>query len=442
MIKKLQEKFAGFAESFYCFGSGFTGKLANFFRLAQFSAWLQRRFSKSPFLLGIESFVAIPLTIFYFFLMFPSAAAPRHSDGNEMNAYLFTYLSDYPYSHKDMMSGFDVWRARLPGPMISGAVYNAGLKEWGKINGRSVAQPRQIAFGKYKFEIPMILFSLYQAMWLIPFFAILILHRKDALLIMLGVFCGLMYNFIMPAGQWFYPWDMPAMFFFTWACLLYDKRSFFPLLVIVWLGSLFKETTLCCALLILLGEHWTLKKRIVGFAGTVIAWVLTRKLLMAAYGVHTLVFAGDESKGIHEMISKAWVTVVGNLDLLFSTNLNHILFVNAGSFFIMMLIPWKNRRDVVFKILILAFVFGLMRFGSFAEFRNWYEVLPLGWMLISEALSNRCPVLQEIPVAKNKSERNATADNRTTRIMKGSYWLVMGGLFVLALGAWIVANRN
>ncbi|HTA95379.1 MAG TPA: hypothetical protein VK769_04575, partial [Verrucomicrobiae bacterium] len=115
MIKTLANKLANFAEGFYGLGSSATGRLGSFLRLAWFSSWLRRRFSKPPFLLGIESFVAISLTVFYFFLMFPSAEAPRHSDGNEMNAYLFTYLSDHPYSHKDLMAGFDVWRARLPG---------------------------------------------------------------------------------------------------------------------------------------------------------------------------------------------------------------------------------------------------------------------------------------------------------------------------------------
>jgi hypothetical protein len=37
-------------------------------------------------------------------------------------------------------------------------------------------------------------------------------------------------------------------------------------------------------------------------------------------------------------------------DLLFSLNVRHVLFANAGSLFIIMLIPWRNRRDVVFQI--------------------------------------------------------------------------------------------
>ena len=39
---------------------------------------------------------------------------------------------------------------------------------------------------------------------------------------MLGVFGGLMYYLSDPLYPQFYPWDLPTMFFFTLACLLYD----------------------------------------------------------------------------------------------------------------------------------------------------------------------------------------------------------------------------
>jgi len=141
-------------------------------------------------------------------------------------------------------------------------------------------------------------FWVYHATWLFLLFLVLIVYRKDALLIMFAVFGGLMYNLTDTAQPpFYYPWDLPTMFFFTLACLLYDSRRLWPLMVVVWLGGLFKETTLCCALLILLGEHWTLKKRVAGFAATVIATFAANKFLMTLYGVKAPILAMNDAPG-------------------------------------------------------------------------------------------------------------------------------------------------
>ena len=266
MLKSLQEKYDNFAAFFYDWGSGWAGRLFNLFHLARLSSWLGRHFKKPAALLGIELFVAISLAVYFFFLTVPQAEAPRSYDGNEMNINLFTYLSDHPYTHRDLTANFDNWRARLAGPMIAGWMYDLSHKTFSKMVKLNLLDKGKFAFGGYLIPVNMVVFGFYHALWLFLLYLILILHRRDALLIMLGVFSGLMYNFTLPAGEWFYPWDMPTMFFFTWACLLYDQRRLFPLMVAVWLGSLFKETTMCCALLVLLGQHWPWKKRIAGFA--------------------------------------------------------------------------------------------------------------------------------------------------------------------------------
>jgi hypothetical protein len=221
---------------------------------------------------------------------------------------------------------------------------------------------------------------------------------------------------------------------------VYDKRQLVPLMVVVWLGSLFKETTFCCILLILFGEHWSIKKRLAGFALTTIAWLITRKLLMAMYGVKTMFFALNNVETIHDMVFRTWSQLVDNVHLLFSTDLNPVLFTNAGALFIMMLIPWRTRRDVVFKTLALVFIIGQFLCGHIEEFRIWYELLPLGWMLISEAISNRYQMVQNGQVGPGLLQPGSVADDRTSRVMKGSYWLMMGLLLVIATGVLVMAE--
>jgi hypothetical protein len=218
------------------------------------------------------------------------------------------------------------------------------------------------------------------------------------------------------------------MFFFTLACLLYDSRRLWPLMVVVWLGGLFKETTLCCALLILLGEHWTLKKRVAGFAATVIATFAANKFLMTLYGVKAPILAMNDAPGVIDIIRNT--RLFYNFDILFGLNARHVLFANAGSLLIIMLIPWRNRRDVVFKLLIVSFVIGEFFCGIINEVRIWYELLPLGWMMIADALLKDRPMIQEDPVAHR----------RANRVWQGSYWLMMGTLLAVALGVLAVAK--
>jgi hypothetical protein len=376
-----------------------------------------------------------------FFLVVPQQEAPRLYDGNEMNIYLFTYLSADPYqAQPDLMAPFGNWKARLAGPMISGWMDDQAFRICSKLSQLQAFDPNKVRYGGYDFKMRAIVFGFYHALWLFLLFIVLILYRQDALLIMPLVFSGLMYNFIIPAGKWFYPWDMPTMFFFTWACLLYDKRRFLPLMVVVWLGSLFKETTLCCALLVLLGEHWSCKKRITGFAVTMLVCLLTRKLLMAVYGVHTMLFALNNTGSIHDLIFKTWSVLTDNVQLLFSPTLNHVVFTNTGALVIMMLIPWRNRRDVVFKILAMVFIVGQFLCGIIIEFRIWYEILPLGWMVISETLSSRFPMVLDGQTGSRILQPDSATVHRTNRVMKGSYWLILGALLTVLVAILIVSD--
>ncbi len=330
----------------------------------------------------------------------------------EISAQTFCYLSErVPVVGKDLVQLN--WKKRLAGPMLSGWLLDMKFKGAPDFNWNGF----QTVFG------------FYHAAWLFLLFLVLMVYRKDALLIMFAVFGGLMYNLTDSAQPpFYYPWDLPTMFFFTLACLLYDRRRLWLLMLAVWLGGLFKETTLCCALLILLGEHWTLKKRVAGFAATVIATFAANKFLMTIYAVKAPILAMNDAPHVIDIIRNT--RLFSNFNILFDLNARQVLFANAGSLLIIMLIPWRNRRDVVFKLLIVSFVIGEFFCGIINEFRIWYELLPLGWMLIADARLQDRPMIQEDPVARRQA----------SRVWLGSYWLVMGTLLAVALGVLALAK--
>ena len=412
MLKSLTDKFADFAAGFYEWGTGWTGKLSGFFRLAPISSALTRHLSRRPARLGVELLVALSLTVTFYFLVRPTCLPYR--DGNAISRSVFCYLSEHVSPETKKLVQLN-WKKRLAGPMLSAWLLDVkfkGQKEFDQDGFQNV-------------------FVFYHATWLFLLFLLLILFRRDALLIILGVFGGLMYNLTDPAQPpFYYPWDLPTMFFFTLACLLYDSRRLWLLMVVVWLGGLFKETTLCCALLILLGEHWSLKKRVLGFIVTVLATFAANKLLMTLYDVSAPVLAMNDAPHIADIFRNTRAFL--NVNLLFSLDLRHVLFANAGSLLIMMLIPWRNRRDVVFKTVILAFIIGQFFCGIFNEFRIWYELLPLGWMMVADAFLKDGQTIGKDPVV----------DRRADRFWKGSYWLMLAGLLLLALGVLAVAKLH
>jgi hypothetical protein len=148
---------------------------------------------------------------------------------------------------------------------------------------------------------------------------------------------------------------------------------------------------------------------------------------MWLYDIKAPIFAMNDATTAHDLF---WSSLLPyNVQTLFSLNLRHVLFANAGSLFIIMLLPWRNRRDVVFKLLIVWFVVGEFFWGTINEFRVWYELLPLGWMMIADTVLQDRPMIQE-----------SAADKHANRVWKGSYWLMMGALLAMAVWVWLTAK--
>ena len=428
MFKTLKDKFTGVALWFY----GITTGLLKSFNFAPLSSSIARRFSKPTPLVFVELFVAISLTVNFFFLVKPMCLPKR--DGNAYSSMLFIYLSDALEPHRQQAEDQVPmnFRTRLLAPLTSGkfldTVYHQPL------------DPRSDGFQN--------VFGSYHSLWLLLLFLALILLRKDALLVMLGVFAGLMYNFIEPAGMYYYPWDMPAMFFFTLACLLYDRRQYGLLMATVFIGGLFKETTMCCALFILLDGQWSMAKRIGGFFATVIATLAVNKMLVFHYGVHAGMFTMGNAKSLSGLFMTE--QLFRNVSMVFSTDPNHVLFANAGSLIIAMLLPWRNRRDVIIKIVMLVFIVGQAFYGVANEFRIWYEMLPLGWMLLSERISDWRQKMVEVPAMSKTTPAKKPGVQKTSdtdsllasRVLQGSYWLMISLIFIAMLGIFVLAKIN
>jgi hypothetical protein len=198
MLKQLTDRLAGVAGRFYDWGAIGADKLSNGLKLPQPTSLLNRRWSKRPGILAVELLAALSLTVTFYFLVGPTCLPYR--DGNQISAHAFSYL----WKDASSPAGKDLvqlnWKKRLAGPILSGWLLEATFKGASDFNW-SQLQP---------------VFAFYHAAWLLLLFLVLMAYRKDALFLMFAVFGSLMYNLTDPLRPaYYYPWDMPIMFFFT-----------------------------------------------------------------------------------------------------------------------------------------------------------------------------------------------------------------------------------
>jgi len=134
------------------------------------------------------------------------------------------------------------------------------------------------------------------------------------------------------------------------------------------------------------GEHWPLKKRILSFAERLRPLPSPRNFCCWPM-VFDSVFLGQQ---FFQRLAAA-LQLSGDLNPP-DTEPCHIcqrrnVADHDGS-------AVANVSEMLFKLLAVVFITGIFLFGRVIEYRLWYEILPLGWMMISEAIANRYQKIQ------------------------------------------------
>ncbi len=328
----------------------------------------------------VTIYIAASLCVIFFFLLLPLADTPRVYDGNYLNMGLFSEYSHYQLVKGEFQKDWPNWKGRMAGPIITGAITDL-------VVGHDLIHkddPGALAFGlgAWRYQNLKVAFAAYNASWLALLFGLMIAKRANALLEILGIFAGLALNCSIVSGQWFYPWDMPTMFFFTWAIITFDSsKKILPLLAVILVGSMFKQTVLFALILVIGSELWPAHHKAWGILCVVLLHWIFRHMLMAAYSVvlPESAFWGHNANNL-----------IYNLHLTFGfdparhLSIVHVGFANAGALLMLFLLPIPGRRGLLFKLIGGLFVVAIFAQGVVTEYRDWFEVLPLGWMVISE----------------------------------------------------------
>ncbi|MGA9453475.1 MAG: hypothetical protein WBW41_19280 [Verrucomicrobiia bacterium] len=323
---------------------------------------------KRPHLL-VELFVVLSLCVAYFFLV-----RNYYTGGDPMNNYVFVAGSEKCYELDQPIMGAH-WNSRLAGLLLSGALIDFSLTEH-NVTTKEIERLKNV-------------FGLYHTFWLLLLFVAIIFALRHSLFINLGIFAGLIYNFSPISGPYFYPWDMPAMLFFTLAVLLFERRQMFLMAAATCAGCFFKETVLVCALLVLFADHWKWGKRILTFAGIVAVYVLGKKFLLSQLHLNVAAFSMGDAANLRGWLGPKVLVenLIANLKVLFAPTLNSVIFANAGTLAAVLVLGWR-RRFLPYMTLILAFLAGLillpLKPPGISEVRVFMQILPLSLILLSE----------------------------------------------------------
>jgi hypothetical protein len=319
----------------------------------------------------VSIFIAIAVSVYFFYVLMPLGECPRHYDGNKTNLFLFTYRSHHPiFSPQETaqyIASFPMWENRFGGALIAGAMWDVAWPYLGILwHSGSAYFPG--------FEI---VFALYNALWIFATFILFIKFTDNPLFYIFGVTAGLLYNFGQQSGAWICTWDMPALFWFTWATFLSFNRRWLGLFMVIIAGAFFKET-LCVMALPFLFADWPAKRRISTFGSVVFICYAIRVITDGLFHVHAHTFAGSHDSDFSH-----------NAHTFFQVN--SCLFNNCGTMLLLFLLPVRGDLKCVSFVFLLA----QFTFGHFDEPREYYELLPIGLIGLDNLFKPAKPIEPE-----------------------------------------------
>jgi tetratricopeptide (TPR) repeat protein len=306
----------------------------------------------------LELVVVLCLSACYYFLVrnFALGVGNDHT-----NNWVFTACGKSTFN-LDFL--YNVWKGRLAGLLLSGSMFDWVVKA-----------------DSYRIDQYARLFGLYQGLWLLALLLTILVAVRRSLLVNLGIFAGLIYNFLPSAGFYFYPWDLPGTVFLTLSVLLFERGHRGLMLAAIGVGCLFKETVLVGGILCLFCREWKWRWRILSFVGLAAFYMLSKRYLISAFHLRSAVLSMGDATNLRQLLRTDFL--VKNLKLLFSSKAPEVLFANAGTLVAVLVVGWEKRfRPYLW--LIGLFVAGHLLYGALNEVRIFMQVLPLSCLMLSE----------------------------------------------------------
>lgn len=210
---------------------------------------------------------------------------------------------------------------------------------------------------------------------------------RNAIFLVFGTFGALYYAFTPLSESHIYPWDMPALFFYVLICVTYARKSITPLLLILWVGTGFKETVALGSMVFLFWQNLSLQRRLAYFLAAAVGCVSVKLAIDLITGSPSLLLTMTfDNFGLLGEIAETHQGFAYNWKALTKLYLNHPIFVNAGTFVIFLLLLPKDLEDWMWKALGVLFLAGVMLCGVINEARVFFEMIPISLWAINKKL--------------------------------------------------------
>ncbi len=214
--------------------------------------------------------------------------------------------------------------------------------------------------------------GLYAAFWLflINLSFVVGFSLKKALFFIWGLFAAVSLGYMPGIVSRIYPWDLPALFFFSLFVVCYKNRlyHYIPYLILIGLG--FKETTLVLCLSFLFMPK-PKKQRLKYLIITLSAFCLLKIIIDLSVNNSSIFFSLTAQRPPSQTLR-----LLLNLKWLFTLKANPV-FINAATLLALFLLPGRNKTIRMLKTIALSFTVLIFIFGVINEYRIWLEMAPL-----------------------------------------------------------------
>ncbi|MBN2544361.1 MAG: hypothetical protein JXB50_01105 [Spirochaetes bacterium] len=289
-------------------------------------------------------------------------------DDNYKTFYAFKYSFDF---YKDVMQ--KPWKPRL----LSCAMAALFMAD-DQVKNYTLISEDDLRIEIKDYEKFYVRVGIWTVFWLFLTFLIFIILRKNfSLFYMFGIFAALSIYFVSDEYARVYPWDMPMVFFYSLVILLTVKNQYKWLVLILPIATGFKETAIILPFIFLVWKDASYKKRILYMAVTFLLCIAVKSYFSIITKNSNIFFTMDIEPNIHKSFL-----------LIFTSNFNKILFINAGTLFTFFILPTKDLYISCLKVISLIFLICMFIFGHYHEYRIFLELAPFALYGFDRVLFN------------------------------------------------------
>lgn len=252
------------------------------------------------------------------------------------------------------------WRPRI----LSN--YSAG---WFVKLGQYIVDRRPGTFSRTSLEVGI---GLWTAFWFsLSSMTFIATRREGSLLYLFGMYAAVSLGYMPGITSRVYPWDMPALFFFSAFVVLVGCHKVYWIVPLVLLATGFKETVIILCVAFCFFEHVPLKRGIALCAGTALLCLAIKTSIDLITDNPRLFLTMTTVSPANE------IRVLHNIQMLTRVHIEHPFIINAGTLLGFLLLPIRSRKMWMLKVVCVLFTIGNFAFGMIEEYRIWFEMIPI-----------------------------------------------------------------